>query len=78
MTLDKGIMPYFNKFIHVYGCNLSIFCSTLKNNKPQNFTIGKSCHPVSKSLGRHCYLCIIAMYLCLHVSDWYCGTHRGR
>ena len=33
MTLYKDTMLYFNKLIHVYGCNLSILWSPLKNPK---------------------------------------------
>ena len=30
MTFYKDIMPYFDKYIHVYGWNLSILWSPLK------------------------------------------------
>ena len=39
MTLYKNIMPYFDKFIHVYGWNLSILWSPLSIWTPNNFTI---------------------------------------
>ena len=42
-------MPYFNKFIHVYGLNLNILWSSLKIWMPINFTIANFGHPVSKS-----------------------------
>ena len=39
MTLYKNIMPYFNKEIHIYGCNLSILWSFLKIRTIKNFTV---------------------------------------
>ena len=42
-------MPYFDKFVHVYGWNLSILWSPLNIWMPQNFTIANFGHPVSKS-----------------------------
>ena len=49
MTLFNDIMPYFDEFIHVYGCNMSIFVYPLKIwTQLFNFT-----HPVSKSRLRH-------------------------
>ena len=49
MTLYEDIMPYFDKFIHVYGWNVSILCSPLKIWAPKNFTIANFRQPVSKS-----------------------------
>ena len=49
MTMYKDIVPYFDKFIHVYGWNMSILLSPLKFWTPQNFTIANFRHPVSKS-----------------------------
>ena len=48
MNLYKDNMPYFDKFIHVYGWNLSILWSTFKIWMPKNFTIANFRHPVSK------------------------------
>ena len=47
--LYKDIIPHFNKFIHVYGWNLSILWHQLKNWTPKTFTIANLGHPVSKS-----------------------------
>ena len=41
-------MPYFDKLIHVYGWNLGILWSPLKNWTPQNFAIANFVHLVSK------------------------------
>ena len=49
MTLYEDILPYLDKFMHVYGLNLSILWSILKNWTPQNFTIANFGHPVSES-----------------------------
>ena len=38
MTLYEDIMPYFDKFIHVYGWNVSILWSPLKIWTPKNLT----------------------------------------
>ena len=40
MTLYKDIWPYFNKYIHIHGCNLStcILLSPLKNMTHVIFT----------------------------------------
>ena len=54
MTLFKDIMPYFDKFIHVYGWNMSILWYPLKFWTPKNFTMGNFRHPVSKSWLRPC------------------------
>ena len=54
MTLYGDIMPYFDKFIHVYGWNVSILWSPLKIWTPQNLTIANFRHPVSKSWLRPC------------------------
>ena len=48
MTLFNDIKPYFDGFIHVYGCNMSIFVSPLKIWTPKNFTTANFRHPVSK------------------------------
>ena len=56
MTLYKDIMPYFDKFIHVYGWNMSILWSPSKFWTPQNFAIANFRHPVSKSWLRPCFL----------------------
>ena len=53
MTLNKDIMPYFDKFIHVYGSNLSILGS-FKIWTPKKFWFGNCGHPVSKSWLRPC------------------------
>ena len=45
----KDIMLYFIKQIRVYGCNLSLPWSSVKNRMPQNFTIVNFWYPVSKS-----------------------------
>ena len=55
MTLYKDIMPYFDKFNHVYGWNMSIVWSPLNFWTPQNFTIANFRHPVSKSWLRPCW-----------------------
>ena len=67
MTFYKEIMPYFDKFIHVYGWNLTILWYPLKNWTPKNLTIANFRHPVSKSW---LSLCIVlnTNYLC--VSGW--------
>ena len=49
MTLYTNIRQYFIKEIHVYGCNLSILRSPLKNKISQNFTNANFGHLVSKS-----------------------------
>ena len=55
MTLYKGVMLYFDKFIHVNGWNLSILWCPLKIWIRQNLTIANFGHPVSKSwLGPWC------------------------
>ena len=57
MTLYKDIiiiMPYFDKFIHVYVRNLSILLPPLKIWMPKNLTIANFRHPVSKSWLRPC------------------------
>ena len=54
MTLYKDIMPYFDKFIHVYGWNMSILWSPLKFWTPKKFTIAYFRHSVSKSWLRPC------------------------
>ena len=54
MTLFNDIMPYFDKFIHVYGWNMSILWSPLKIWTNKNFTTANFRHPVSKSWLRHC------------------------
>ena len=53
MTLIYDIMPNFDKFIHVYGWNMIILWSPLKNWTPKNFTKANFRHPVSKSWLRH-------------------------
>ena len=35
MTLFNDIMPYFDEFIHVYGCNMSILWSPFKFGCPK-------------------------------------------
>ena len=47
-------MPYFDKYIHVYGLNLSILWSPLKIWTPKNFAMANFRHPVSNSWLRHC------------------------
>ena len=54
MTLFNDIMPYFDKLIHVYGWNRSIFWSPLKIWTPKKFSTTNFRHPVSKSWLRHC------------------------
>ena len=54
MTLYKDIKPYFDKYTHVYGWNLSILWSPLKIWTPQKFSIANFRHPVSNSWLRHC------------------------
>ena len=54
MTLNEDIMPYFDKFIHVYGWNLIILWPPLKTWTPKNFTIANIGHPVSKSWLSEC------------------------
>ena len=49
MALYMDITLYFIKDIHVYGCNLSILLSPLKNWTPQNLRIANFGHPLSKS-----------------------------
>ena len=49
MILYKDIMPYFDKYKHVHGWNLSILWSPLKIWTPKNFTLANFRHPVSKS-----------------------------
>ena len=49
MTLYKDIMPYFDKFIHVYDWNLGLLWSPFKIWAPQNVIIAKFGHPLSKS-----------------------------
>ena len=34
-TLYEDIMPYFDKKIHSYGCNLSAFWPAMKNRRPK-------------------------------------------
>ena len=59
MTLYMDIMPYFDKFIHVYVWNLSILWSPLKIWTPKNVTIANFRHPVSKSwLSPWFHLCL--------------------
>ena len=53
MTLYMDIMPYFDKYIHVYGWNLSILWSPLKIWTPKNLTMANFRHPVSNSWLRH-------------------------
>ena len=45
MALYKDIMPYSDKFIHVYGWNLSILWSPFKIWTPKNFTIANFLNP---------------------------------
>ena len=45
MTLYKDIMPYFDKFIHGYGWNLSILLPPSKIWTPKNLTIINFRHP---------------------------------
>ena len=54
MTLFNDIMPYFDRFIPVYGWNMSILWSPIKVWTPKNFTTANFRHPVSKSWLRHC------------------------
>ena len=55
MTLYKDIMLYFEKFIHVYGLNLSMLLPPLKVWTPKNLTdFANFGHPVSKSWLRPC------------------------
>ena len=54
MTLYKDIMPYFEKFMHVYGWNLSVLWSPSKIWTPKSFSIANFRHPVSKSWLRPC------------------------
>ena len=54
MTLYKDIMPYFDKFIHVYGWNRSFLWAPLKIWMPKYFTIAKFGHTVSKFRLRPC------------------------
>ena len=56
MTLYKDIMPYLDKFIHVYGWNLSVLWSPSKIWTPKSFSIANFRHPVSKSWLRPCYV----------------------
>ena len=49
MTLYKDIMPYFDKFIHVYGWNQSILWSPLEIWTPTNFIIANFGQLVFKS-----------------------------
>ena len=49
ITLYKDIMPYFDKFTHVYGWNLSILWSPIKIWTSKNFKTANLGHPVSKS-----------------------------
>ena len=49
MTLYKDIMPYFDKFIHVCGSNLSILWSPFRIWTPKILKFGNFGHPVSKS-----------------------------
>ena len=44
-----NVMSYFNKEIHIDGCNLSILWPPLKNRVAKNFTTAIFGHPVSKS-----------------------------
>ena len=49
MTLYNDIMPYFDKFIHVYGWNLSVLWYPSQIWTPKSFSIANFRHPVSKS-----------------------------
>ena len=68
MTLINDIMPYFDKFIHVYGWNMSILWSPLKIWMPKNFTTARFRHPVSKSW----------LSLCIHISLSYALQFRQK
>ena len=54
MTFYKDIMPYLDKFKHVYGWNLRKLWYPLKIWTPKNLTIANFRHPVSKSWLSHC------------------------
>ena len=57
MALNMDIIPDIDKYIYtcdVYGYNLSILWSPLKNRTPNTFTIVNFGHPVSKSWLRPC------------------------
>ena len=54
LTLFNDVIPYFDKFIHVCGWNMSILWYPLKIWTPKNFTTANFRHPVSKSWLRHC------------------------
>ena len=49
MPSYKDTMPYFDKFIHVYGLNMNVLWSSLKIWTPKNFTLANFSHPISKS-----------------------------
>ena len=59
MTLYKDIKPYFDKFIHVYGQNLSILWSPLNILMPQNFTFANFGPPVLRSWLRPCLILLL-------------------
>ena len=54
MALYKDIMSYFDKFIHVYGWNLSVLWYPSTIWTPKSFSIANFRHPVSKSWLRPC------------------------
>ena len=67
-SLYKDSMSCFDEFVHGYGWNLSILWSPLNIWMPQNFTIAKFGHPVSKSWLRPCFrvhLDIVRIYCTL-------------
>ena len=63
MTLHKDIMLYFDKYIHVYGWNLSLLWSSLKIWTPKNFTMANFRHPVSYSWLRPWALVLLRLYI---------------
>ena len=59
MTFYKDIMPYFDKYKHVYGWNISILWSPLKIWTPKIFTMANFRHPVLNSWLRPWYEWVI-------------------
>ena len=65
MTLYKDIMPYFNKYKHVYGWNLRILWSAFKIWTPKHFTMANFRHPISNSWLRPCLTRLTSIELSL-------------
>ena len=74
MTLYKN-MSYFNKEIHINGCNLSILWSPLKKRMPTYFTITNFGHGLSQYLETGCPnrgfidLCVSKVWYKIHTAN---------